>query len=117
MGLVLDCGEPAALAEFWAAALGYVSVGSTGNYVMLLPVEGDGPQLLLQRVPEPKTAKNRMHFDIHVADIEAEAARLTALGAHRVAQEPMEEHGTHWVLMADPEHNEFCVCDSGNSAS
>ena len=50
MGLVLDCGEPEALAEFWAAALGYTSVGSAGSYVMLLPAEGDGPQLLLQKV-------------------------------------------------------------------
>ena len=115
MGLVLDCGEPEVLAEFWAAALGYTSVGSAGNYAMLLPAEGDGPQLLLQKVPEPKAAKNRMHFDIHVADIEAESERLTALGARRVAREPMEEHGTHWVLMADPEGNEFCVCDSGTN--
>ncbi len=116
MGLVLDCGEPEALAEFWAAALGYTNVGSAGSYVMLLPADGDGPQLLLQKVPEPKAGKNRMHFDIHVADIEAEAARLAALGARRVAPDSMEEHGTHWVLMADPEDNEFCVCDSGTSA-
>lgn len=113
MGLVLDCGEPEALAEFWAAALGYTSVGSAGNYVMLLPADGDGPQLLLQKVPESKAGKNRMHLDRHVADIEAEAARLIALGARRVTDDAMEEHGTHWVLMADPEDNEFCVCDSG----
>jgi predicted enzyme related to lactoylglutathione lyase len=113
LGLVLDCADPEALAGFWAPALGYANVGSAGSYVMLLPEDGRGPQLLLQGVEEPKAAKNRMHFDIHVSDIEAEAARLVALGARRVQSESMEEHGTHWVLMADPEGNEFCVCDSG----
>jgi predicted enzyme related to lactoylglutathione lyase len=115
MGLVLDCAEPEALAEFWAPALGYTSVGSAGNYVMLLPAEGTGPQLLLQRVKEPKAAKNRMHLDIHVADIEGEAERLIALGARRLEADPLEEHGTHWFLMADPEGNEFCICDSGTA--
>jgi predicted enzyme related to lactoylglutathione lyase len=58
-------------------------------------------------------AKNRMHVDLHTPDIEAEAARLVELGATRLAPEPLEEHGSHWVLMADPEGNEFCVCDAG----
>jgi predicted enzyme related to lactoylglutathione lyase len=115
MGLVLDCADPEALAGFWAPALGYTTVGSAGSYVMLLPAEGDGPQLLLQRVGEAKAAKNRMHFDIHVADIAAEADRLVALGARRLEADPLEEHGTNWFLMADPEGNEFCICDSGSS--
>ena len=115
MGLVLDCADPETLAEFWAPALGYANVGSAGSYVMLLPAEGDGPQLLLQRVAEAKAAKNRMHFDIHVVDIEAEADRLAALGARRLQTDSLEEHGTHWFLMADPEGNEFCICDSGTS--
>lgn len=113
MGLVLDCADPEQLAAFWAPALGYTNVGSAGSYVMLIPPEGHGPQLLLQRVGEPKSAKNRMHLDIHVADIAAEAARLTALGAIRLDPDALEEHGTRWFLMADPEGNEFCVCDSG----
>jgi predicted enzyme related to lactoylglutathione lyase len=117
MGLVLDCADPETLAEFWAPALGYTSVGSAGSYVMLLPVEGDGPQLLLQRVAEAKATKNRMHLDIHVADISAEAERLIALGARRLRTDSLEEHGTSWFLMADPEGNEFCVCDSGSSAA
>ncbi len=116
LGLVLDCADPDALAEFWAPALGYANAGSAGSYVILLPAEGDGPQLLLQRVAEAKVAKNRMHFDIHVADIEAEAERLAALGARRLQADSLEEHGTHWFLMSDPEGNEFCVCDSGTSA-
>ena len=117
MGLVLDCSDPEALAAFWAPALGYTNVGSAGSYVMLLPVDGDGPQLLLQRVLEAKAGKNRMHLDIHVTDIRVEADRLATLGARRLEMEPFEEQGTHWFLMADPEGNEFCVCDSGSSAA
>jgi predicted enzyme related to lactoylglutathione lyase len=57
-----------------------------------------------------------MHLDIHTPDIEAEAARLAGLGARRLENEAVEEHGSHWVLMADPEGNEFCVCDAGGGA-
>ncbi len=113
IGLVLDCANPEALAEFWAPALGYVRVGTAGAYVALFPDGRPGPKLLLQRVDEPKTVKNRMHFDVEVADIEAEARRLVALGATRVSDHPLGEHGSKWLLMADPEGNEFCVCDGG----
>jgi predicted enzyme related to lactoylglutathione lyase len=116
IGLVLDCQDPIALAEFWAPALGYVSFGEAGAYVVLFPDGRHGPKLLLQRVPESKTAKNRMHLDIDATDIEAEATRLEALGAHRVADEQIHEHGTSWILMADPEGNEFCVCDGGSGS-
>lgn len=115
-GLVLDCADPERLAEFWAAALDYVNVGSAGAYVALYPRQGHGPKLLLQRVAEPKTAKNRMHLDIDATDIHAEADRLEALGARRVNDSTSHEHGTTWILMADPEDNEFCVCDGGNPA-
>lgn len=74
-----------------------------------------GQQFLLQRVPEPKQTKNRMHFDIHVGDIEAEASRLVGLGAVLVQPKVLSEHGNNWVLLRDPEGNEFCVCDSGSS--
>ena len=73
LGLVLDCADPEKLAEFWAPALGYVNLGTAGSYVALFPDGTPGPKLLLQRVDEPKAGKNRMHFDIEVADIEAEA--------------------------------------------
>lgn len=117
LGLVLDCSDPEALAEFWAPALGYTVVGGAGAYVMLLPTESGPPQLLLQRVPEPKGAKNRMHLDIHVVDIDAEADRLVALGARRVSSSPFDENGTRWHLMEDPEGNELCVCDGGTGSS
>ena len=115
IGLVLDCADPEALAPFWAAALGYVNLGSAGAYVALLPDGRPGPKLLLQQVPEPKAGKNRMHLDVEVPDIHAEAARLTALGATRLADDVQSEHGMRWILMADPEGNEFCVCDAGAS--
>ena len=117
MGLVLDCADPTALAPFWAAALDYVSVGEAGAYTALYPNGRPGPKLLLQKVDEPKQGKNRMHLDIEVPDIEAEASRLETLGARRVQDETLAEHGTTWILMTDPEGNEFCVCDAGAGAS
>jgi predicted enzyme related to lactoylglutathione lyase len=117
LGLVLDCADPERLAEFWAPALGYVNLGTAGAYVALFPNGRPGPKLLLQRVTEPKTVKNRMHVDIEVPDIETEAARLVDLGATRISEGPRSEHGSTWILMADPEGNEFCVCDGGQSRS
>jgi predicted enzyme related to lactoylglutathione lyase len=113
MGLVLDCADPESLGSFWAAALRYDRVGGVGNYVLLVPRGEAGPNLLLQQVPELKTTKNRMHLDIEIADIEAEAGRLEQLGARRLEAQARSEHGSRWYLMADPEGNEFCVCDAG----
>lgn len=115
-GIVLDCAEPDRLAEFWSAALAYVNVGAAGSYVALVDPEGVQPKLLLQRVPEAKTVKNRMHLDIRSPDIGEEARRLEQLGARRVGVDCETEMGCSWVLMADPEGNEFCVCDGGASA-
>ncbi|HET6953651.1 MAG TPA: VOC family protein [Acidimicrobiales bacterium] len=116
IGLVLDCADPERLAEFWAPALDYVNAGSAGAYAALVPNGRPGPKLLLQRVPEPKTTKNRMHLDIETADIEAEVARLEVLGARRCRPGTVHEHGTTWILMTDPEGNEFCVCDGGDGS-
>ncbi|HVA02716.1 MAG TPA: VOC family protein [Acidimicrobiales bacterium] len=112
VGLVLDSCDPEALAPFWAAALGYVLVGSVENYVLLLPDGIEGPKLLIQQVPEGKTLKNRMHLDIEVSDIEETASKLVALGASRVEATVHEEHDCYWIVMADPEGNEFCLCCS-----
>ncbi len=116
IGLVLDCTDPDGLALFWTSALDYVNVGAAGAYVALIPNGRLGPKLLLQRVDEPKSVKNRMHLDLEVPDIETEATRLVALGATRVSEGHRSEHGSTWVLMADPEGNEFCVCDHGPPA-
>jgi predicted enzyme related to lactoylglutathione lyase len=115
LALVLDCTDPEPLARFWAEALRYTTLGAAGNYVMLVPDGRPGPHLLLQRVPETKATKNRMHLDIHTADIEREAERLIRLGARRTEDTTRAEHGTRWILMADPEGNEFCVCDGAGT--
>jgi predicted enzyme related to lactoylglutathione lyase len=113
MGLVLDCTDPEKLAEFWGPALGYQRLGAAGNYVLLLAPDTALPKLLLQRVPEAKAVKNRMHLDIETPEIESEAARLESLGAKRVSSGTQSEFGSTWILMEDPEGNEFCVCDGG----
>ena len=109
---MLDCRDPKALAGFWASALDYVDVGSVENYTLLVPKQSGGPRLLLQKVPEDKAGKNRMHLDVHVPDIEAEAQRLEGLGARRAADQAVSEYDHSWILMIDPEGNEFCVCDA-----
>jgi predicted enzyme related to lactoylglutathione lyase len=117
MGLVLDCQDPDMLAGFWSAALNYTHLGTAENYAMLIPNGRAGPKLLLQRVAEAKAGKNRMHLDIETPDVEACAKRLQALGATRTEEAPRHELGHTWVVMADPEGNEFCVCDSGTTES
>lgn len=109
--VALDCTDLEVAASFWSAALGYRRAGADGQYVTLAPPEGEaGPRLLLQQVAEPRAGKNRMHLDLDVADVEAEVTRLEGLGARRLRDAPIEELGHHWVVMADPEGNELCVC-------
>ena len=115
LGLVLDCADPEKLATFWSEALGYTTVGGAGSYVLLVDESGQQPKLLLQRVGEPKSGKNRMHVDIETPAVDDEVTRLEALGAVKVVDEPVEEHGNRWVVMSDPEGNEFCVCNAGQS--
>jgi predicted enzyme related to lactoylglutathione lyase len=107
--LVLDCAEPKRLAKFWREALDYRDYYADANLAVLVPKEGIASPLLLQRVPEPKSGKNRMHLDIVVDDIEAEVRRLQALGARRIDEGVQSFGGTRWVRMSDPERNEFCV--------
>lgn len=116
LDLVIDCRDPEVLAPFWATVLGYVNVGRVENYVLLLPDGRLGPKLLLQRVSKEKGGKNRMHLDIEVLDIEELATRLVGLGAQRLRSDVMAAHGSQWRLMADPERNEFCICDGGQSS-
>jgi predicted enzyme related to lactoylglutathione lyase len=116
-GVVRDCVDPQRLAEFWAPALGYTNLGAAGSYVLLVDEHGGRPKLLLQAVPEAKAVKNRMHFDIEIPDIKSEAARLESLVARRVDSEPHHEHGSNWIVMTDPEGNEFCVCDADAGGS
>ncbi|MGH3168290.1 MAG: VOC family protein [Trebonia sp.] len=107
---VLDCRDPERLAEFWGEALGYREADRDGRYVLLVPRAGRGPDFVLQCVPEMKTGKNRMHLDIRTDRLDEEAERLSALGARRLRPDVLEEAGDRWIVMADPEGNEFCVC-------
>jgi predicted enzyme related to lactoylglutathione lyase len=108
LDIVIDCQDVETLLEFWAAALGYRQVGIKGDYGLLLPDDSSHPPVILQRVPEPKTAKTRVHFDIRVDDIHAKATQLEALGARRI--DVGQPSDANFIPMADPEGNEFCVC-------
>ncbi len=138
--ITFDCADPDALCRFWVEVLAYQvqppppgfeswdsfleSVGvphdQWNSRSAAVPVEGSGPRLYFQRVPEGKTAKNRVHLDVRAAPglegddrmtaLEAEATRLTALGATRQRRfEPGTEMSDGFIVMTDPEGNEFCL--------
>jgi hypothetical protein len=110
MDLVLDCADPKRLGEFWAAAMDYDVLYSLDELVVLVPKSEVRPPLILQKVPEAKNGKNRMHIDIVTDDIEPEVARMESLGAKRLHEGVRSFGDSRWVTMADPEANEFCVC-------
>jgi len=136
--VVIDCADPSRLAAFWALALGYQEQAPPEGFASwedalrawgvpedqwnsrsaVVDPDGVGPRLFFQQVPEGKVVKNRVHLDINaatgVADpnerrrvVDAEVARLTDAGASTLRE--MDERGEHWVVMQDPEGNEFCV--------
>jgi len=108
----LDCKDPVRLAPFWAAALGYGlgDLDSDGIYLDLVPPHSGLPVFYLQKVPEDKLAKNRMHLDLHVPDPTEAIARLSAAGASLIGHPRTGSEGGWWQVMSDPEGNEFCVC-------
>jgi predicted enzyme related to lactoylglutathione lyase len=110
--LCIDTTDPSELAAFWESALGWRRTFEQDDEVALEPPAGspeDGivPDLLFLRVPEKKAGKNRLHLDLRPKDQAAEVARLEGLGATRVDVGQKQDVG--WVVMADPEGNEFCV--------
>jgi hypothetical protein len=138
--ITFDCADPDTLARFWAEVLGYqvqpppdgfdsweaaltafgVPEEEFNSKSAILPLEGTGPRVFFQRVPEGKTVKNRVHLDVRAAPgltgdermetLETEAARLESLGAsrgYRVEPDPPLEFG--FITMHDPEGNEFCL--------
>jgi catechol 2,3-dioxygenase-like lactoylglutathione lyase family enzyme len=114
--VVIDCSDLARSAEFWTGALGYVRDGvASGRYQSLLPADGRGTEVLLQRVPEDKSGKNRVHLDLRTRQLEPELERLTALGAERLTGLPISEAGWRWHILADPDGNEFCVLQPPDS--
>ncbi|HMS75479.1 VOC family protein [Gordonia sp. (in: high G+C Gram-positive bacteria)] len=138
--VTFDCADPAALAGFWAQVLHYEVQGPPPGFATWdaaldafgVPPEhrnsrsavvdpaGAGPRIFFQRVPEGKSAKNRVHLDVRAAPgltggdrmaaLEAEALRLIELGARRLERfEPAPPMETGFIVMADPEGNEFCL--------
>jgi len=108
--ITVDCADAAAVARFWETVLGWpVALGPDGSDA-LLSKRGGGRNLLFQRVPEPKRVKNRVHLDLGPTDRirDQEVERLQAAGASVVADQRLPD-GKGWVVMADPEGNEFCV--------
>ena len=135
--LTMDAADPLALGEFWAFALGYVREPPPAPHATWeetltawgLPTErwndanaivdpdGVGPRIFIQKVAEPKTAKNRLHIDVRVSSsaqqkdregMRAKADQLVAAGATLVSEFD-EEFTGHRIVMLDPEGNEFCV--------
>lgn len=104
--VVVDAGDPVALGHWWAAALGWVVVHDAPDEVEIQPAPGVLPGLIFVPVPETKTAKNRLHLDFRPVDRDAEVRRLVALGA-TIAD--IGQDDVSWVVLHDPEGNEFCV--------
>jgi hypothetical protein len=137
--VTFDAADPQALAAFWGKTLGYVEQDppegfdsweawaeandvpreTWGDFDARVDPDGAGPRLFFQKVPEPKTAKNRVHLDLDVsggrgtppeesrARIAAAVERAVAAGAAK--QREVDERGQYWVILQDPEGNEFCL--------
>jgi predicted enzyme related to lactoylglutathione lyase len=105
--LVVDCADPPRLVRFWAGLLGGDPFDRDPDWSYVDPPDG-GLRLAFQQVPEGKQAKNRLHLDIEVEDIDAERARLTGEGATALAELQTTSHGRFQVML-DPEGNEFCL--------
>jgi predicted enzyme related to lactoylglutathione lyase len=110
--LTIDCEEPDKLADFWCRALGYEVTyrsdeGETEREVTIESVDRKGWRILFLEVHDERKVKNRLHLDLRPDDQEAEVARLEELGAKRIDIGQSPE--VTWVVMADPEGNEFCI--------
>ncbi len=108
--LVIDSRNPATLARWWADVLGWRVVFEAPDEVAVARDEDSYPGLVFVPVPEPKTAKNRLHIDLAPDDRDTEVERLLGLGARRADVGQRDE--ATWVVLADPEGNEFCVLSS-----
>jgi hypothetical protein len=114
--VIVDAQDPVALARWWTEALGWVVVAvdeSEEGEVEIRPTADRLPGLLFVPVPEPKAVKNRLHLDLRPADQDAEVERLLALGATRA---DIGQGQPSWVVLADPEGNEFCVLSTRRPA-
>ena len=110
--VVVDATDPDALGRWWVAALEWVVVNDDPEEFEIRPAPDRVPGLLFVRVPEPKTIKNRLHLDFLPDDQDAAVARLLDLGASRADVGQGEQS---WIVLSDPEGNEFCVLSSRRS--
>jgi Glyoxalase-like domain len=104
--IVVDAAQPAALGRWWANALGWVVTFEADDEFEIRPRPERLPGLLFVAVGDPRVTKNRLHPDFRPDDQAAEVDRLLALGARRADVGQAEQP---WVVLADPEGNEFCV--------
>lgn len=116
VALCIDANDPLGLARFWAEALGWQVQDETAEEVRLLPTDGTRFRVDFVPVLEPKTGPNRLHLDLTTTSLDDQrgsVAKLVELGARHIdiGQRPDEGH----VVLADPEGNEFCVIEPGNS--
>jgi hypothetical protein len=111
--LVIDCKDPQKVGEFWRNVLGYNENDrdDEGRWVELKGGPTAGPTLLFLKVPDDKVVKNRLHIDVNPTDSDrdAEVERIMSLGARKV---DIGQGEVNWVVLADPEDNEFCVLNS-----
>jgi hypothetical protein len=106
---IVDALDPAVLGSWWREALGWVVVNDDPNEFEIRPSADRLPGLLFVPVPDKKQTKNRLHLDFRPDDRDAEVERLLRLGATRV---DVGQGESSWVVLADPEGNEFCVLGS-----
>ena len=107
---VINVGDLDGAIAFWTEALGYVVRGADESFAVLTDPDRSWSNVSLQLSDEPKRGRNRLHLDLYTPDREGEVARLEGLGATRLQWE--YEEGDDYVVMADPDGNEFCVVQS-----
>lgn len=114
--IAIDVNDPELIIPFYRELLGYLPhdadnerYGTDNRYFSLVDPTGTGPKFIFQLVPETSSIKNRIHLDLHVSDLETQAERAVTLGAKRIDLLPVQEAGTEWIRLADPEGNIFCM--------
>jgi len=107
--LIIDSATPVDLGRWWCDALNWIVVNDDPNEFEIRPAIDRTPGLLFALVPEAKTVKNRLHIDLRPDDRDREVERLVGLGARRV---DVGQGAESWIVLADPEGNEFCVLSS-----
>lgn len=110
--ITIDCDDPAVVADFWGALLGLEVVAHPTSSIRLARRDGATPHLLFTPAGRSKDRKNSWHFDLRPANQAAAVERAVALGATRADIGQRGDEG--WVVMADPEGNEFCVLQSAD---